>query len=1195
MDTAYLQDLRPGRALSGVVPGGVAVALLAALGPRPALPLLVVVPTREEAARLAAELGALAPALAPGVAVHHLAADDCRTWDGLSPHPEIPRQRLAALAALDDGEPALVVAPARALVQRVLAPAALAGWILRLSPGDRPGVDGLVQAAVARGYLVAPAASEPGTVSRRGDVVDLWPTDRPSGPVRFEFFDDEIESMIGLDARTRRGTGPVRSLRVLPAREAMVDAEALRRAGAATAAAVDAMGAGHALRRRALHELGQGLWFPGAEDYLCALHPVAGALGRCPRRVVVEPAAVREELGRFESLAWERWHARPPEERPPVLPEQRFERAEEVWAELASAPALGAMVPDADDLATRENTDLRVVRGELAPVAARVGAWLGEGWQVALCVDSQARAERALGLLHPHGLRPVAAPLGQWPLPGQLAVWVGPLTRGFHCGPSRRALIAADELFGPRERGAPAPRRTVKEAALSTLSKLKAGDLVVHVVHGVGRFIGLRRLQVPGGPDGGPLDVDVVELHYAGDNRMYLPVTRLDLITPWRGPADAVPPLDKLGGATWARRKERVRVKVAGLAHELLSLHALRTTADRPPLTGTPADYALFEEGFAFVETPDQAAAIRDVLEDLARPRPMDRLVVGDVGFGKTEVAMRAAMRVVLGGRQVAVLCPTTVLAHQHFRTFTERFAPFAVKVEMWSSFQDASAVRAVQERLRSGAADLVIGTHALLGRAARFRDLGLLIVDEEHRFGVKQKDRLQQQAVAWAGHPVDLLAMSATPIPRTLHMALSGLRAVSLIQTPPEGRRPVVTRVARWNDTRIRDEILHELRRGGQVFFVHNRVQSIGQVLRRLSELVPEARFGVAHGQMEDHALERVLVDFVERRFHVLVCTTIIETGVDMPSVNTILVNRADQLGLAELHQLRGRVGRSSVRGYCTLLLPEDDAEITREAVERLRVLQDNTDLGAGMAIASADLEQRGAGDLLGESQHGNIAAVGLDAYVELLEEAIAAARGTIVRARLDPEIEVPVPALIPEDWIDDVGERLAAYRALAACRGAAEVRDLLGAWEDRWGAPPEPVLHLGWVAEAKVRARALGLGRVSVGRGRIRAELHETSTLPEAGLRALATRERDRFTLPGAPASGRPPAVEARVMPDEAGHPFRVLHWVLQRLEGLLEPDGAPAPLRPPAPAPPPPPPAPGPRAPTRRLVRPPGSGRR
>jgi transcription-repair coupling factor (superfamily II helicase) len=655
---------------------------------------------------------------------------------------------------------------------------------------------------------------------------------------------------------------------------------------------------------------------------------------------------------------------------------------------------------------------------------------------------------------------------------------------------------------------------------------------------------------------GAQVEQDFAELRYRGDDVMYLPVGRLHELYKHRGAGEKAPTLDKLGGQTWGARKQKVRDKVASLAAELLRLHAARAVTPGHSYPGRPPELAQFEQTFPFVETPCQERAIEEVLADLEKPEPMDRLLIGDVGFGKTEVAMRAAFQVVLGGRQVAVLCPTTVLAFQHWRTFSARFEGTGVQVGLLSSFQSSAEARDLKTQLREGRVDILIGTQALLGRGLRFQDLGLVVVDEEHRFGVKQKEKLKALAASWAPVPVDYLAMSATPIPRTLHLALSGIRAVSMLTTPPEGRRPVVTRVLRWDEARIREEILHELRRGGQVFFVHNRVQTIHAVCKQLEALVPEARFTVAHGQMEPAQLEEVLMSFVRQEHHVLVCSTIIESGIDMPTVNTILINRADELGLAALYQLRGRVGRGLIRGYCTLLVPEDEAQVTPAALKRLQVLQENQELGSGMAVAQADLELRGAGDLLGESQHGQIAEVGIDVYIELLSEAVADARGELARKRLEPELEIPVRALIPDAYIDRMEDRLGAYRQLAAAQTVLDVRRVVESWEDLYGEPPPEVLNLGWMAEARLRCRDLGVERVSWLKVRLMIDLHPTTIVPPARVARLLKTQPQRFSMSDAAFRGVPDAepghrLICRFSPEEAEYPFRFLHWALRQLE--------------------------------------------
>ena len=1151
MSAAFLHDaarhLAPGCALSGLPAGAAAWALARAVAGRPeALPLLLVAPDREEAALLCRELEFH---LDPKYAVLAYPMDDRRPYDGTSPHPSIPRRRLAALDALDRRRPCVVVAPAEALLPRVLPAAVLRAHRTEIRVSDTLDRDGLLRKLADWGYLVVGAVEEPGTVARRGGVLDLWPAGEDQ-PVRIELFDDFVEDIRRMDPDTQRSHGkqPLDRVVILPAREGILTPEALSRAAEVTQRGVDAQGGGQSTRRRALQELRDGLWFPGAEDYLPALHALIDPLDYAGSIAVLDAPAVASALRKAATDAVTRWEAASIDERAPVPPDSRFADPEVVIAGLAKAATLAAFAPDATDFGARDNRVLKVGANDLAPVAGTLRGWLDEGWRVALVGESRARAERMAALFAPHGLDPVPRPAGDLPPLGQLALWTGDLPRGFHAPHDRLAIVTADELFVTHARAHRAPK-TLREAAVGSYNELRPGDLVVHSRHGIGRFEGLKRLPVqltdPGlwgveRPPSDRVEQDFVVIAYRGDDRMYLPVTRLEQLSRYKAVGDGTPALDKLGGETWARRKAKVKDRVLAMAHELLRLHAMRAVATAHAYEGIPADYRQFEETFPYTETPDQEAAIHDVLEDLAKPEPMDRLLIGDVGFGKTEVAMRAAMRVILDGHQVAVLVPTTVLAFQHHETFLKRFEDIPVRIELLSRFRSAAEVRAVLEDTAAGKVDILIGTHAILGRSLRFRKLGLMVVDEEHRFGVRQKEKLKKIAT-----DVHVLAMSATPIPRTLHMALSGLRKVSLITTPPADRLPVRTHVARWSDTLIRDEIMTELRRGGQVFFVHNRIETLGGVLSELSRLVPEARIGVAHGQMEAAALEKVLVDFVRRRTHILLCTAIIESGVDIPNANTLLVDRADQFGLAQLYQLRGRIGRSAVRGHCTLLVPRETA-ISRDAMRRLQVLQEHTDLGSGFAIANADLELRGSGNLLGESQHGQIQAVGLDTYVELLEEAVGEARGDFARQRIDPELEIPVSALLPESYIEDLEERLVEYRRLATARTVPQVRDLLDSWEDRYGEPPPEVLNLGWMAEARVRCRDLGIERVHWLKVRTVLAFHPSTKVPPERIVKLVQAEPARFALKGND------KLEVRFSPDEAAWPFRFLHWVFVRLEG-------------------------------------------
>ena len=1146
MTVANLLDLRTGwprvPALAGL-PGGAASWAIAA---KVQNPTLVVTGTEAEAIRLANEVTFHLRGAAP-VAV--MPPDDVRPYDGLSPHPDAIRARIRASMLLHHGAPCVVVCSARALLTRILDSDSVRALTHTVSVDTEMDRERLVASLVVHGYHGVARVAEPGTVSRRGDVVDVWPTDA-EGPYRIEFFDDEVESIRHLDATTLRSGGAIERLRIPPAREAVPTPDALRNLSQHTAEMVDRMGAGQSTRRKVLQDLRQGLWFPGAEDYVGGMHPLVDAWSLTKDIVVVDPEEVAHRLDAAHGSTMDRWNGCSLVDRPPVDPAVRHGDLESVRTVLHErATGISAIaLDDAPDYRAQSNDRLFIGKGQMAPVVGRIHRWLEDGWRVALVAESRTRAERVSALLAPHGLNPERTDGGQFTAAGKVALWIGGLERGFHCEAAALAIVTASELFGAKKRRAPV-RKTLKEATLGSVNELKVGDLVVHVRHGVGRFERLKKIDLDGTTQ------EYAEVEYRGGDKMYLPVTRLDELYRYRTMGNSTPRLDKLGGESWEKRKGKVKDRVLRMAHELLEMHAVREVSEAHAYPGEPPAVHQFVETFPFTETQDQAAAIEEVMADLGSSTPMDRLVVGDVGFGKTEVAMRSAMRVVLEGHQVAVLCPTTVLAFQHRQTFQKRFADTGVSIELLSGHLGADERRAKLARVADGTVDIVIGTTSLLTRDLRFRRLGLVVVDEEHRFGVRQKHKLKQMTSAQPTGPVHYLAMSATPIPRTLHMALSGLRKVSLITTPPPDRRAVQTRLTQFNDARIREDVMQELGRGGQVFFVHNRVASIESMANRLRELIPEATIAVAHGQMDSTHLERTLLGFIKREFHVLVCSTIIESGIDIPSVNTMIVNRADELGMAQLYQLRGRVGRSHVRAHCTLMIPADEP-IHPTAKVRLRALQEHSDLGAGFAIATRDMEVRGSGTLLGEAQHGHIEAVGFDTYVELLEEAIAVARGDMSRKRLDPQIEVPIATLIPEDWMPDIQDRLTAYRELATSRSTDEVRSVLSDWEDRFGEPPPEVLNLGWAAEAKVRARHLGIAHIRWHQVRVDLDFDASSPVPPEAVVALVNQDGQRFNLapiPGQESSGATRLV-VRFTPAEGEWPFRFLHWIFRQFEAGL-----------------------------------------
>jgi transcription-repair coupling factor (superfamily II helicase) len=709
--------------------------------------------------------------------------------------------------------------------------------------------------------------------------------------------------------------------------------------------------------------------------------------------------------------------------------------------------------------------------GKFAALTEALTAWRAEGFRVRLAAGDDRQVEHLRQILFEHGLGvPRAAGLeGE----DALAIVGGECSAGFVIPGLGFILLAENDVFGARRRTLRRPKYQ-RGSPVTSFTDLAVGDLVVHEDHGIGKYLGLRTMTV------GDRDSDFLLLEYAENNQLYLPVERLELISKYLGGDAAAARLDRLGGASWQRVKESVRASLREMAEELLKLYARRAVAGRDPFARDAAWQREFEAAFRFEETPDQLRAIEDVKRDMEGERPMDRLVAGDVGYGKTEVALRAAFKAVADGKQVAVLVPTTVLAQQHWTTFADRFAPFPARVELLSRFRSPKEQKAIVAGLRAGTVDVVIGTHRLLSKDIAFKNLGLLVVDEEHRFGVVHKERIKQLRAS-----VDVLALTATPIPRTLYMSLSGVRDMSVIETAPLARLPVETAIRRFSKAIIRETIQRELDRGGQVFFVHNRIQSLGSMYRFLADLVPEARIVVGHGQMRERELEAAMVKFVNGQADVLLSTAIVESGLDIPASNTIIVNRADRFGLAQLYQLRGRVGRERQQAYCLLLVPAD-GRVDEHAQRRLRVLQELTELGSGFKLALRDLEIRGAGNLLGAQQHGHIAAVGYELYSKLLAEAVRELHGEPAAATVDPVISVNVEGFLPEEYVPEVNQRLALYKRLAAATDDATIDDLRVELGDRFGPLPAPAAHLLDTVRIRVAARALGVERVEVGDGK-------------------------------------------------------------------------------------------------------------
>jgi transcription-repair coupling factor (superfamily II helicase) len=1086
--------------------------------------------------------------------------DDVRPYDGFSTHPDLPVTRLATLRKVEDGGPCLVIAAAPALLARVPDAATRARGTKVLARGDVLDRDVFVRFLQDGGYVAAGRVAEPGSYAVRGDVVDLWPAG--GLPVRVDWFDDTIEDVRKLDPGSLRTTGrAAQRVIVLPVREERLDRPAIERLGVELGRLVASQKRGLGIRRRVWEELNAGIRFAGLEAWLPALVPTVAPLDALAglKMIAVHPDELALTLRDLERSTRERYAALDEDERPLVPPTERYVPADDVIAAIHAAhpvmeiPIAGKAV----DLGARPVDGYLVKAADLAPVVGKLKELARKGVKVALVADDGKRAEQLLEMLEPHGLDPTTRSSPGDVGFGEIALLVGELRRGFVAADSKLAFIPVSALFGERARSQRFEKaHAFFDASVGHVSELREGDLVVHRIHGVGLYKGLVRVPITVDPgrtsnaprlqgEGGIADVaqDFVRVEYRNGDLLMLPVTRLEQLSRYTAAHEgAAPTLDKLGGVTWAAKRAKVRDSVLKMANELLGIYAKRELADRPAYDPPGSMYRAFEARFPYDETPDQGAAIDAVNDDLSKDSPMDRLVCGDVGYGKTEVAMRAAMRAVENGKQVLVLCPTTVLAFQHFQKFRERFEGLPVTVEMLSRFRTAAQERDILEALREGRIDVVIGTTRLLGRGVKLPKLGLVVIDEEHRFGVTQKERLKKMRAS-----VDVLSMSATPIPRTLQMGLSGMREMSIMATPPRDRLAVRTTVGAYEKRRVRDAIVFELERKGQVFFVHNRIEDIHEVAADVEKWVPEARVGVVHGQMDAEKLEDVLIEFIEQRLDVLVSSAIIESGVDLPNVNTMLINRADRFGLAQLYQLRGRVGRGSARASCILLVPED---LSADAKRRIRTLCENTDLGAGFKVAMADLEIRGAGNLLGDAQSGNIDSVGYEAWLEILEDAVHQARGELDVARVDPEVEVPVKAFLPESMFPDVQERLGRYRDLAAIATEAGVDAWIAELEDRFGADnlPVEVHNLAGLTRTRVVCRSLGIVRCAWLKVRVTLELHAKSRIKAETLKALviagpkrwAVREQDDGTR----------VVEVRFLPQEAEYPFRFLRWALAQL---------------------------------------------
>jgi transcription-repair coupling factor (superfamily II helicase) len=999
-------------------------------------------------------------------------------------------ERLRVLASLRDRnkKPPVVIAPAEALLPKLIPAADWEQAALSFEVGKEYDVFEISRLLFQSGYQRQEVATAPGHFALRGAILDVFPFQ--GEPVRLEFWGDQLTSIREFSPETQCSKRSLERVVIWPAREFIYRPElveaALSRLKEAYKKSREQLKGGRDAQTRlsqrfarlaemasegtgfSLHLL-QPYFYPAAASLINYLP--AGSL------VVLDDPGRLLEQWRSVTALLESDYKRLFQEGRSFTPWQDYYfSGDELCQHLKNFPVLifSHLLGSLAIFAPQEVVNLTVK--EMQPFLGRpdllvpeVRGWLQKKMTVLLLVQREAQKKQLEDNLREQELAASAAPEWRSTLEeGRLQIGLGSLSRGFEI-PGRLAVVTERELYG-KKRVRPQGRLRAAADITAFRPEFAPGDYVVHPHHGIGRYLGIKRIT---GEEG---TRDYLEIIYAGGDRLYVPVAQADIIQKYIGPEGHVPRLSRIGGTDWARTKQRVKKKVKQLAHDLLKLYAARLTTPGFAFSPDTVWQKEFEEAFPYEETPDQLRAIAEVKADMEKPFPMDRLVCGDVGFGKTEVALRAAFKAVQDNKQVAVLVPTTVLAQQHYHTFKERFAKYPVRVEMLSRFKSPREQKMIVEAIAQGLVDIVIGTHRLLSDDVRFKDLGLLIIDEEQRFGVNHKEKIKAMKTN-----VDVLTLTATPIPRTLQMSLSGVRDLSLITTPPQDRIPVQTYVLEYSPEVVRDAILRELQRGGQVFYVHNRVQTIARCAAFLQRLVPEASFRIAHGQMKEEELEEVMWDFINHKFDCLVCTTIIENGLDLPNVNTLIVENADQFGLAQLYQLRGRVGRSNRLAYAYFTF-EKDKVLTEQAEKRLRALQEFTEFGSGFKLALRDLEIRGAGNLLGPEQHGHVAAVGFEMFSQLLDEAVRELKGEKPPERkLDLRVwELHIDSYLPDDYIGDPAQKVEIYRRLALAKEIKEVDDLQAEVRDRFGPLPEPVLRLFTLAKLRVRSRELSVSEV-------------------------------------------------------------------------------------------------------------------
>jgi len=1089
-------------------------------------PICMVLPTRKACDRMAADIQFFLGADSREVFV--FPPYNILPFKQIAYHNETAAQRIHLLYRLASGNAAsmIILLPAETLLQRLIPKSILNDYAELLMAGEEIDRDSLITHLHAGGYNHTTLVEEPGEYAVRGGIIDIF-SPMYAEPLRMELFGDVVDDLRFFSPDTQRKIGTAEEAVILPAREAVLKKQWLDEMIQRVRDHGPDLGlSGEQVNRFISRIRAEGV-FNGLESLLPLLYSRLDTLfAYVPENALwiqSDAGEIEKAATNAENVAARNYLQAKEENRLCVDPEHLYDS----WTKVASnlinrvcldyqaLPAASTDSPEAGvfPVNASDNTDLtaRLASGQkdghmLQPLTEWIETHRSAGYLTLLVCTTESQAKRLQEVLAPYGVSPrisEAADLSRLQK-GQAYIYPGQLGAGFVWPAAGLAIITESEIFGERMgRRRRRKGRQKVQTELLDFGELNIDDLVVHIEHGIGQYKGLIKLSVE------RITSDFLQIRYKGGDKLYLPVDRMDMVQKYMGVEGIEPAIDKLGGKSWQRSRAKAKESVEKIANELLELYAARRARDGYAFSPPDTYYKDFEAGFPYEETSDQLKAIDDVIADMEHSRPMDRLICGDVGYGKTEVALRAAFKAVNEGKQVALLVPTTLLAEQHYVTFSERFARYPVNIERLSRFRSRKKQAEIVNHLKKGTADIVIGTHRLLQKDIEFKDLGLMVIDEEQRFGVTHKEKLKK-----IRSTVDVLSMTATPIPRTLHMSLMGVRDISVIQTPPELRRPIISYISELDPMIITEAIRKELERGGQIFFVHNNINTIWNMAKYLQDLVPEVRLGVAHGRLEEDALERVMYQFMSKEIDMLVCTTIVESGLDIPNANTMLINRADRFGLAQIYQLRGRVGRSNEQAYAYMFVPKE-AALTRDAQKRLKVLMEHSDLGAGFQIAMNDLKIRGGGAALGVEQSGHIAAVGYDMFLRLLEESVSRLKGEAVVEKLEPEINVPMSVYIPEAYVPDIDQRMSIYRRLAKMSELKEISDIKAELVDRYGPLPEPAQNLLLKIMLRILAIKAGVKKLDLADSLMVLAFSETHQQHPFGILEMIDKSPDQYVF--------------------------------------------------------------------------------